>query len=70
MSQILMYFSIIMFSIGSALCGAAQSMEWLIAARAVQGLGGGGIMALSTILVGDIVPIHERGSELPFVSLL
>lgn len=44
---------------GSALCGAAQSMTWLIACRAIQGVGGGGIMQLSIIVISDIVPLKE-----------
>ncbi|KAF8975319.1 hypothetical protein BGZ46_009218 [Entomortierella lignicola] len=49
------------FLLGSALCGAAQSMIMLIIARVVQGLGGSGIVSLSMILVADIVPLRERG---------
>ncbi|KIK97458.1 hypothetical protein PAXRUDRAFT_10179 [Paxillus rubicundulus Ve08.2h10] len=53
--------SIIMFLLGSALCGAAQSMNWLIVSRAVQGIGGGGIIQLVVITVSDIVPLQDRG---------
>jgi MFS family permease len=49
------------FFIGSALCGAAQSMNMLIIGRAVQGIGGSGILTLSLILVADIVPLRNRG---------
>jgi len=44
-------------------CGAAQNIEWLIAARAFQGVGGGGIMSMVTVCIGDVVPFGERGSE-------
>ncbi|KAG6836786.1 hypothetical protein H0H93_003207 [Arthromyces matolae] len=47
--------------IGSALCGAAQNMTWLIVARAVQGIGGGGILQLIMITMSDIVPLEDRG---------
>ncbi|KAF8637399.1 hypothetical protein AX17_002894 [Amanita inopinata Kibby_2008] len=57
----ILYASILTFLIGSALCGAAQSMTWLIIARAVQGIGGGGIIQLVNITVSDIVPLQERG---------
>ncbi|GLB34845.1 putative membrane transporter [Lyophyllum shimeji] len=59
--KIILYASILIFLIGSALCGAAQSMTWLIVARAVQGIGGGGIIQLINITIGDIVPLSERG---------
>ena len=52
---------IVLFLIGSALCGVAQSMGELIAFRALQGLGGGGLIALSMAIVGDIVPPRDRG---------
>jgi len=53
--------AIIIFLIGSALCGVAQNMPQLIGFRALQGLGGGGLMVLSMAIVGDIVTPRERG---------
>lgn len=56
-----------LFALGSALCGAAQNMNWLIAARAVQGAGGGGILSVTGIIVADLVPLRQRA---PFIALL
>jgi EmrB/QacA subfamily drug resistance transporter len=54
-------FAIITFLIGSFAAGAATSMTELIAFRAVQGLGAGGLMSLTFVIIGDIVSPRERG---------
>lgn len=64
----ILYASICTFLLGSALCGAAQSMIWLIVARAVQGIGGGGIIQLVIITISDIVPLKDRGRYGGFVG--
>jgi EmrB/QacA subfamily drug resistance transporter len=57
------------FIVGSVLCGASQSMGQLIAARAVQGIGGGGIQALAFAILGDILPPRERGRYIGYFTL-
>jgi EmrB/QacA subfamily drug resistance transporter len=59
--KILFQTAIVVFLVGSALSGLSQSMGELIAFRAVQGLGAGGLMALALAIIGDIVSPRERG---------
>ncbi|MFC4222402.1 MDR family MFS transporter [Lysinibacter cavernae] len=50
-----------LFIAGSIVGGLAQDMTWLIVGRAIQGLGGGGLMILSQAIIADVVPARERG---------
>lgn len=53
--------AISIFIVGSVIGGLAPDMTWLIIGRAVQGLGGGGLMILSQAIIADVVPARERG---------
>ena len=59
--RIIFQIAIVVFLVGSALCGLAQNMPELIAFRALQGVGGGGLMAIALTIIGDIIPPRERG---------
>ncbi len=58
--------SVVIFLAGSALSGLSQNMAELIAFRAIQGLGAGGLMVGSQAIVGDVIPPRERGRYMGF----
>ena len=53
--------AIVIFVIGSMLCGLSQEMLQLIVFRGIQGIGAGGLMAMAFAIIGDIVSPRERG---------
>jgi EmrB/QacA subfamily drug resistance transporter len=53
--------AIVSFFAGSILCGLSQSMVMLVLARALQGIGGGGITVTATALIGEVIPLRDRG---------
>ncbi|NIF18742.1 MDR family MFS transporter [Pantoea sp. Cy-639] len=53
--------AIVLFLLGSVLCGMAQNMTELVLLRALQGLGGGGLMVVAMAAIGDVIPPAERG---------
>ncbi|WP_102125328.1 MDR family MFS transporter [Deinococcus planocerae] len=59
---------VVLFLLGSALCGLAQSMEWLVAARALQGLGAGAVLPLTLTIIGETYSLAERGRVQAFIS--
>ena len=59
--RLLFQVAIVTFLVGSLLAGFSRNIEELIAFRAIQGLGGGGLMALAMATIGDVVPPRERG---------
>ncbi|BBX02428.1 MFS transporter [Mycolicibacterium moriokaense] len=53
--------SILFFLAGSVLCGLAGSMTMLVASRALQGVGGGAMMVTAMAVIGEVIPLRERG---------
>ncbi len=53
--------AIIVFLVGSVICGLSSNIDVMIIGRAIQGLGGGGLMSLALAVIGDIIPPRERG---------
>jgi EmrB/QacA subfamily drug resistance transporter len=59
--KIVLQVAIVIFLVGSALCGISQNMTELIVFRGIQGLGGGGLFVITIAVVGDIFPPRQRG---------
>ncbi len=57
----LMLFGLGTFTLASLFCGMSQTMEQLVLARVLQGIGAGGMVSISQAIIGDIVPPRERG---------
>ncbi|KAI1792582.1 MFS general substrate transporter [Ganoderma leucocontextum] len=67
--KVVLLVSITSFALGSALAGSAQNMNMLIAARALQGAGGGAIFFMSNIITSDLVSLAERGTYQGYLVL-
>ncbi|ANB12839.1 Vba5p [Sugiyamaella lignohabitans] len=60
--------STLLFAVGSIICAVAHSFTVLIIGRTIQGVGGGGILVLTEIIVTDLVPLRERGKYFGYIG--
>lgn len=63
-----MIFALVVFAATSAACGAALNIKMLIISRGFQGISGGGILAMTNIIIADIVPLRKRGIYMGLVG--
>lgn len=62
--------SYIFFGLGTAGCGLGRTMGQVIASRAIQGIGGAGMVSMVSIILTDLVPMHEVASYRSYVNVL
>ena len=63
-------FAYAVFGIGGLFCGLSRNLEELVAARAFQGIGGGGMTTVVSILLSDIIPLRERGTWQGYMNII
>ncbi|KAL8691239.1 MAG: hypothetical protein Q9224_004224 [Gallowayella concinna] len=63
-------FAFTMFGIGSLGCALTRTMAGLITARAIQGIGGGGMLIVVTVLLSDLIPLRDRGTYQGYLNLI
>ncbi len=68
--KIVLQVALVLFLVGSVLCGIAQNLDELVAFRALQGLGGGGLIVSTTAAIGDVVPPRDRGKYQGFFGAI
>ncbi|KFY79994.1 hypothetical protein V499_01100 [Pseudogymnoascus sp. VKM F-103] len=67
--KLMLQISLLIFMVASIMCARAQSIEWLIGTRVMQGLGGGGITTLTIMVVTDLTSLQERSKWMSILSL-
>lgn len=60
--------SVILFLLGLLICGLSQNFTLLLAGRTVQGIGGGGIIVLTQLIICDLIPLRLRGQWFGIIS--
>ena len=60
--------ALVLFTVGSILAALARNFIVLLAGHTIQGIGGGGIISLTELLITDLVPLHERGTWFGYQS--
>ena len=66
----MLFIALTFFTVGAIMAGVAGNFAVLLAGRSLQGIGGGGIITLTEILVTDLVPLRLRGKWFSFISMM
>ncbi len=66
----LLLLALTLFTVGSIVCAVSKNFTMMLVGRSIQGTGGGGIIALTEILITDMVPLRERGNYFALISIV
>ena len=66
----LLLVALVLFTVGAILCGVSKNFTVMLVGRCTQGIGVGGIMALSEALIADLVPLRQRGNYIALLSVV
>ena len=66
----LILFALLLFTVGSIIPAVANNFTVILVGRSIQGIGGGGIIAVSEIVITDLVPLRQRGKYFGFFSMM
>ncbi len=66
----LLLLALTFFTVGSIVCAVSKNFTMMLVGRSIQGTGGGGIIALTEILITDMVPLRERGNYFALISIV
>jgi len=66
----IIYISLTIFGVGAIIAALAKNFGVILAGRSIQGIGGGGVITLTEIIVTDLVPLRERGKWFSFISAM
>jgi MFS family permease len=61
--------ALVIFAVGAIIAGLSNNFTAMLVGRTIQGIGGGGIITLTEIIVTDLVPLRERGKWFGFISM-
>lgn len=66
----IIYISLTIFGVGAIVAATAKNFGGILVGRSIQGIGGGGVITLTEIIVTDLVPLRERGKWFSFISAM
>ena|SRR5690606_16531951 len=66
----LIYSTLLLFTVGSIMAGVANNFTLILVGRAIQGVGGGGVITCAEVLLTDLVPLRHRGQFFGFFSMM